>query len=62
MQFTMFSHFTMKLMQFFRKPQRRKAIEVVRIFVLNSETRMNSKDEFLQGTNVFMQSMKVVGV
>ena len=62
MQVTMFSHFTMKLVQFFSKPQRRKANEGVRIVHLNPETRMNSKDEFLQGTNIFMQPMRGVGV
>ena len=44
MELTMFSHFTMKLIQLFSKPQIRKANEGVRIFHLNPDTRMNSKD------------------
>ena len=59
MEITMFSHFTMKLIQFFSKPQRRKVNEGVRIFHLNPDTRMNSMDEFLQG---FMQPMRGLGV
>ena len=62
MQVTMFSNFTMKLEQFFSEPQRRKAIEGVTIFHLNPETRMNSKDELLQGKNIFIQPMRGAGV
>ena len=62
MNLPMFSHFTMKLVQFFSKPQRRKANEGVRIVHLNPDTRMNSKDEFLQGTNIFMEPVRGVGV
>ena len=58
----MFSHFSMRLIQFFSKPQRRKANEGVRIVHLNPDTRMNSKDEFLQGTNIYMQPVRGVGV
>ena len=62
MNLPMFSHFTMQLVQFFSKPQRRKANEGVRIVHLNPDTRMNSKDEFLQGTNIFMEPVRGVGV
>ena len=58
----MFSHFSMKVTNFFSKPQRRKANEGVRIAHLDPETRMNSKDEFLQGTNIFMHAVRGVGV
>ena len=61
-QVTMFSHFTMKLVQFFSKPQRRKANVGVRIVHLNPETRISSKYEFLEGTNIFMQPIRGVGV
>ena len=37
----MFKHFSMKLDKIFRKPQRRKADEGVRIAHLDPETRMN---------------------
>ena len=57
-----FSHFQMKLTQFFSKPQRRKANEGVRISHLDPDIRMNSKDEFLQGCNIFMQPVRGVGV
>ena len=57
-----FSHFQMKLTQFFSKPQRRKANEGVRIANLDPDVRMNSKDEFLQGCNIFMQPVRGVGV
>ena len=46
----------------FSKPQRRKANEGVRIAHLDPETRMNSKDEFMQGTNIFMHAVRGVGV
>ena len=57
-----FSHFQMKLIQFFSKPQRRKANEGVRISHLEPDIRMNSKDEFLQGCNIYMQPVRGVGV
>ena len=62
MEVAMFSHFSMKLTQVFNKPQRRKANEGVRIVHLNPDGRMNSKDEFLQGTNIYMQPVRGVGV
>ena len=43
------------------KPQRRKANEGVRIANLYTETRMNSKDEFRQGTNIFLQPVRGLG-
>ena len=52
----------MKMKKIFKKPQRRKADEGVRIAHLDPETRMNSKDEFKQGTNIFVQPMRGVGV
>mgnify|MGYP001465026839 CR=1 FL=1 len=52
----------MKVTNFFSKPQRRKANEGVRIAHLDPETRMNSKDEFLQGTNIFKHAVRGVGV
>ena len=58
---TMFEHFTMKVTKVFYKPQRRIANEGVRIVHLNPETRMNSKDEFRQGTNVMMRPTRGVG-
>ena len=54
MEVQMFSHFTMKAVQFFRQPQRRKAHEGVRIVHLDHATRMNSKLEFRQGTNILL--------
>ena len=62
MEVPMFEHFKMKLVKIFDKPQRRKADEGVRISRLNPDTRMNSKDEFLQGTNLFLQTVRGVGV
>ena len=62
MEVPMFSHFTMRLYRYFGKPQRRKADEGVRIAKLNPNTRMNSKNELLQGTNIFMQPVRGVGV
>ena len=62
MESRMFAHFKMKLHKIFSKPQRRKADEGVRIAHLDPDTRMNSKDEFLQGTNLFLQPMRGVGV
>ena len=40
----------------------RKANEGVRISHLDPETRMNSRDEFRQGTNIMMRAMRGVGV
>ena len=62
MAIPIFSHFQMKLIQFFSKPQRRKANEGVRISHLDPDIRMNSKDEFLQGCNIFMQPVRGVGM
>ena len=61
MEVPMFKHFSMKLDKVFRKPQRRKANEGVRIAHLDPETRMKSKDEYMQGTNIFVQPMRGVG-
>ena len=58
---TVFDHFKMEVTQVFTKPQRRMANEGVRIANLNPETRMNSKDEFRQGTNVMMVPARGVG-
>ena len=58
---TMFEHFNISKVQFFEKPQRRKANEGVRIVHLNPDTRMNSKDEFRQGTNILMRPVRGVG-
>ena len=58
----MFQHFSMTLVNVFRKPQRRKANEGVRIHHLPSETIMNSKNEWMQGTNIYMQPVRGVGV
>ena len=62
MEVPMFSHFEMKLVKIFSKPQRRKADEGVRISHLDPDTRINNKDEYLQGTNLFLQTMRGVGV
>ena len=56
-----FEHFKMTQMGIFFKPQR-KANEGVRISNLNPDTRMNSKDEFRQGTNISMRATRGVGV
>jgi hypothetical protein len=61
MEAPMFAHFSMKLKQHFRLPQRRKADEGVRIAHLDPETRMNSKNEFRQGTNISMRAVRGVG-
>ena len=58
----LFEHFSMVRTGVFVKPQRRKANEGVRISNLNPDTRMNSKDEFRQGTNITMRPMRGVGV
>ena len=60
-EITIFEHFRMKRTGIFFKPQRRKANEGVRISHLNPETRMNSKDEFRQGTNIMMRPARGVG-
>ena len=61
MEVPMFSHFAMRLKQFFRHPQRRKANEGVRIAHLDPDTRMNSKEEFRQGTNIGLRVVRGVG-
>ena len=58
----MFSHFKMELIQIFSKPQRRKAEEGVRIYHLDPIHRMNSKNEFMQGTNLYLLPVRGVGV
>ena len=62
MSVPMFSHFKMEVVQFFASAQRRKADEGVRITYLDPETRMNSKDEFMQGTNLFLVPIRRVGL
>ena len=62
MRIPMFSHFKMELVQIFSKPQRRKADEGVRIYHLDPDNRMNSKNEFMQGTNLYLQPVRGVGV
>jgi hypothetical protein len=62
MEVPMFQHFTMSLTQHFTFPQRRKANEGVRIAHLDPDTRLNSKDEFRQGTNIAMRPARGVGV
>ena len=62
MEVPIFSHFSRKLHRFLRKPQRRKADEGVWITKLNPTTRMNSKNEFLRGTNISMQQVRGVGI
>ena len=57
----MFYHFKMKAIQFFRQPQRRKAHEGVRIVHLDPTTRLNSKLEFRQGTNICLRVVRGVG-
>ena len=61
MEVPMFSHFTMKAVQFFRQPQRRKAHEGVRIVHLDHATRMKSKLEFRQRTNILLRVVRGVG-
>ena len=61
MEVPLFSHFTMMAVQFFRQPQRRKAHEGVRIVHLDHATRMNSKLEFRQGTNILLRVVRGVG-
>ena len=57
----LFGHFKMKRLQVFYKPQRRKANEGVRIANLDPDTRMNSRDEFRQGTNISLRAVRGVG-
>ena len=58
---TLFAHFKMKLVQVFKSAQRRKANEGVRIANLDPETRLNSREEFRQGTNIYMRPVRGVG-
>ena len=62
MEGEIFEHFEMIQTGVFFKPQRRKANKGVRISHLDPETRMNSGDEFRQGTNIMMRAMRGVGV
>ena len=62
MEVTPFEHFEMSQKGTFLKPQRRKADEGVRISHLNPDTRMNSRDEFRQGTNIVMRAVRGLGV
>ena len=62
MSVPMFSHFKTVVVRFFSSAQRIKADEGVRIAHLDPETRMNSKDEFLQGTNLFLVPVRGVGM
>ena len=62
MEVEIFEQFKITLTGVFFKPQRRKADEGVRISHFNPDTRMNSKDEYRQGTNITMRPMRVFGV
>ena len=62
MALPIYSHFKMELIDFFSSAQRRKADEGVRISHLDPETRMNSKDEFMQGANLFLVPVRGVGL
>ena len=62
MERTIFSQFKMDVTQFFKSAQRRKANEGVRIANLDPTTRMNSCNEFRQGTNIMMRPVRGVGV
>ena len=62
MSLPMFSHFKMELVQLFSKPQRRKAEEGIRIYHLDPINRMNSKNKFMQGTNLYLLPVRGVGV
>ena len=62
MALPIYSHFKMELVGFFSSAQRRKADEGVRISHLDPETRMNSKDEFMQGANLFLVPVRGVGL
>ena len=57
-----YSHFKMELVKFFSSAKRRKADEGVRISHLDQDTRMNSKDEFMQGANLFLVPVRGVGL
>ena len=61
MEVEMFEHFRMELTGIFSSAERRKANEGVRIAHLDPNTRMNSKDEFRQGTNIIMQPVRGIG-
>ena len=61
MTIPLFQHFSMARKGVFFKPQRRKANEGVRISNLNPDTRMNSRDEFRQGTNITMRPVRGIG-
>ena len=61
MDIPMFLHFIMKPVQYFKHPQRRKAHEGVRIAHLDPATRLNSKLEFRQGTNICLRVVRGVG-
>ena len=62
MRIPMFSHFKMEVVEIFSKPQRRKANEGVRIHHLDPDNIMNSKNEFMQGTNLYLQPVRGVRV
>ena len=62
MEVGIFEHFKMTQTGIFFKPQRRKANEGVRISNLSPDTRMNSREEFRQGTNITMRAIRGVGV
>lgn len=62
MERPIFSQFKMDGTQFFKSAQRRKANEGVRIANLDPTTRMNSCNEFRQGTNIMMRPVRGVGV
>ena len=62
MERRIFSQFKMDATQFFKSAQRRKANEGVRIANLDPATRMNSCNEFRQGTNIMMRPVRGVGV
>ena len=62
MERPIFSQFKMDVTQFFKSAQRRKANEGVRIANLDPATRMNSCNEFRQGTNIMMRPVRGVGV
>ena len=57
-----YTHFKMELVKFFSSAQRRKADEGVRISHLDQDTRMNSKDEFMEGANLFLVPARGVGL
>ena len=61
MNVPMFIHFKMELVNVFSKPQRKNAEEGVRIYHLNIDNQMNSKNEFIQGTNLYIPTCAVEG-